>query len=93
MASSPLSSPPPPPLSLFRFTELAAPELPLEVVITLEGAPAVDVVEGPEVAEVLLLLVWWSSRKKLGPDPTTGVAKFRGLGKVLLSFARKFHSG
>lgn len=92
MASSVLSSAPVP-LSLLRFTELAAPELPLVVDMTLAGAPAVDVVEGPDVADVLLLLAWWSSRKKLGPDPTTGVAKFRGLGKVLLSFARKFHSG
>lgn len=34
-----------------------------------------------------------SSLKKLGPDPTTGVAKFNGLGRVLLSPPLKFHSG
>lgn len=34
-----------------------------------------------------------SSLKKLGPDPTTGVAKFSGLGRVLLSPPLKFQSG
>jgi hypothetical protein len=34
-----------------------------------------------------------SSLRKLGPEPTTGVAKFRGLGSVLLSPPRKFQSG
>lgn len=43
---------------------------------------------------VLLLLLWLSSLRKLGPLPTTGVAKFSGLGSVLLlSPPRKFHSG
>lgn len=37
--------------------------------------------------------MWVSSRRKLGPEPTTGVAKFRGLGSVLLSLPLKFHSG
>lgn len=34
-----------------------------------------------------------SSLRKLGPDPTTGVAKLRGLGRVLLLSPLKFHSG
>jgi hypothetical protein len=34
-----------------------------------------------------------SSLRKLGPEPTTGVAKFNGLGSVLLSPPRKFQSG
>lgn len=41
-----------------------------------------------------VLLLWLSSLRKLGPLPTTGVAKFSGLGSVLLlSPPRKFHSG
>lgn len=32
---------------------------------------------------LLLELLWLSTRRKLGPEPTTGVAKFRGLGSVL----------
>jgi len=40
-----------------------------------------------------LLEAPWSSLRKLGPEPTTGVAKFNGLGKVLLSLPRKFQSG
>lgn len=34
-----------------------------------------------------------SSRRKLGPDPTTGVAKLRGLGSVLLSWFLAYKSG
>lgn len=33
-----------------------------------------------------------SSRRKLGPEPTTGVAKLRGLGIVLLLVSLKFQS-
>jgi hypothetical protein len=34
-----------------------------------------------------------SSLRKEGPDPATGVAKFRGLGNVVLLSPLKFHSG
>lgn len=80
--------------SLLRFTASVLPPslepsavwvlLGPAVAVELAGA-ALDVAAGPGL--------FCSSRKKLGPDPTTGVAKFKGLGRVLLSVARKFQSG
>lgn len=82
-------------VSLLRLTELPTdvPALPLVVDMTPLEAPAVVVVDGSVPADVAVLGVWCSSLRKLGPEPTTGVAKFSGLGSVLLSLPRKFHSG
>lgn len=41
---------------------------------------------------VFAALEVFSSRKKLGPVPAIGVAKFSGLGRVLSLLARKFQS-
>lgn len=41
----------------------------------------------------LLTLAGTSSLKKLGPEPTTGVAKFSGLGRVLPSWFLEYKSG
>lgn len=41
----------------------------------------------------LLTVAGTSSLKKLGPDPTTGVAKLSGLGRVLPSWFREYKSG
>ncbi len=56
--------------------------------------PAVAVeLTGAALDDVAWPWLLCSSRRKLGPEPTTGVAKLRGLGRVLLSVARKFQSG
>ena len=52
--------------------------------------PAVEVVALPAGAAVVTAVL--SSLRKLGPDGPIGVAKLSGLGRVLLSVARKFQS-